>query len=479
MNATADLTDLSLAEAAHLLARREVSAVDLTQAVLSRVERLQEAVNAFIWIDADTALQQANRADRLLKASDSCSPLTGIPMAHKDMFDLGGRQSTCGSQILRSRRPAGQATVMTRLESAGAVTLGGLNMAEFAQGPTGHNSHFGDCANPWNRAFISGGSSSGSGAAIAARMVFASLGSDTGGSIRIPASCCGVTGLKPTYSRVSRRGAMPLSFSMDCIGPLARSAADCALVLAAIAGHDPRDATSARHAVPDYSGALTGNLAGCRIGVPTNWGGSDDPAIARAFDAALAVLVSRGASLHSINLPLLPEITTCSGVVSRVELGAVHASWMRERPQDYAASVSGRMYPAYAIPGVYYVEALRRRGALLAAFAADVFGAVDLIAAPTIPQPIPTRAETDIESGGADALAKFLSPSANTRLFSYLGLPAISLPCGFDPNGLPIGLQLAGRPFAEPRLLRAADAYQRETDWHRQQPLPELAEERS
>lgn len=469
------LADLTLVEASRLLSARTVSARELTEACLDRIDALQPLLNAFIRVDRETALAQAAAADERRRSGEAVSPLSGIAMAHKDMFDLAGRPASFGSKIAAGRQATRTATAIGRLEERGAVTIGGLNMSEFAQGPTGHNPHYGDCRNPWSLPRISGGSSSGSGAAVAARMVFASIGSDTGGSIRIPASCCGVTGLKPTYSRVSRHGVMPLSFSMDCIGPLARTAADCALLLEAIAGHDPADPTSSRAAVPPYSEGLTGDLRDCRIGVPRNWGAQDvDPVIGEAFANGLDILVSRGATLAAIDLPVLPEIAACSAVVSRVELGTVHARWMRERPQDYAANVGGRMYPAYAIPGTYYVEALRRRGAILTAFCRDVFGKVDLIAVPTIPRPIPTRVETDIETGGEAELERFLSPSANTRLFSYLGLPAISVPMGFDGNGLPVGLQLAARPFGEPRLLRAGDAYQRDTDWHRRSPLSRL-----
>ncbi len=465
----------TLTDAAHMLAAGEIDAVGLVTRCLDRIACDDGVVNAFIWHDREAALARAGWADAQRRQKTGSPTLLGIPMAHKDMFDLAGRPSTCGAAIRRDERPAGQATAVGRLEEAGAVTLGGLNMSEFAQGPTGHNRHFGDCRNPWNPAFVSGGSSSGSGAAVASGMVLASLGSDTGGSIRIPASCCGVTGLKPTYGRVSRFGAMPLSFSMDCIGPLARSARDCAVVMTAIAGHDPRDRTSSAEPVDDYvaalDGATAGDLSDCRIGVPRNAFFDDvDAPVMDGFERAMDVFSDRGAQLQLIDLPVMDAVAAYSAVVSRVELASFHKPWMRGRPGDYGTSVSARMYPAYAIPGVHYVEALRRRGAVLRAFASDVFGKVDLIASPTIAKMVPTRAQTDVESGQPGVVAKFLSLSTNTRLFSYLGLPAISVPCGFDTNGLPIGLQLAGRPFAESRLLRAAHAYQTDTDWHRMAP---------
>ena len=462
---------MTLTGAARLLAAGAIDAVGLATRCLDQIARDEGAINAFIWHDREAALARAGWADTQRRQRTAPLALLGIPMAHKDMFDLAGRRSTCGAAIRRDERPAGLATAVGRLEEAGAVTLGGLNMSEFAQGTTGHNRHFGDCRNPWNPAFVTGGSSSGSGAAVASGMVLASLGSDSGGSIRIPASCCGVTGLKPTYGRVSRFGVMPLAFSVDCIGPLARSARDCALVMAAIAGPDPLDRTSSAAPVDDYcavlDGARGGDLSDCRIGVPRNgFFEHVDTSVMDGFERAMDVLSGRGARLRAIDLPVMDVVAAYSAVVSRVELASFHKPWMRGRPADYGTSVSARMYPAYAIPGVHYVEALRRRGAVLRAFASDVFSNVDLIAAPTIAQAVPTRAETDVESGRPDAVVRFLSLSANTRPFSYLGLPAISVPCGFDASGMPVGLQLVGRPFAEARLLRAADAYQRDTDWH-------------
>ena len=458
---------LGLVDAAEAIARREITAVELLDASLARLEAVNPTLNVEIWRDAEGARAAAEAADKALANGAALGRLHGVPLAHKDMYYQAGKPATCGSAIRRDFVPDYTATVIDRLTEAGAYTFAGLNMAEFAQNPTGHNKAFGDCHNPWNPPYITGGSSSGSGAAVAACVTAASLGSDTGGSIRLPAAACGVTGIKPTQTRVSRYGVMPLSFSADNVGPLARSARDCARMLAIIAGHDSRDPTSAREPVPDYESALTGDLRGQRIGVPTNafTPGADAP-ILDALEVALQALEARGAQIIRLKLPLMDAINAYNAVVARVEAAAIHAEWMRSQPQSYAQHLSGRIYPGYAIPGPYYVEALAKRGPLLRAFCREVFAKVDILATPTIPTCLPTLAETDIDHGPPGTERRFLAVSVNTRPFNYLGLPASSQPCGFDPNGLPIGLQLAARPFAEARLLRVADAYQRETDWH-------------
>jgi aspartyl-tRNA(Asn)/glutamyl-tRNA(Gln) amidotransferase subunit A len=387
------------------------------------------------------------------------------------MYYQAGRPCTCGSAIRKDFVPTVTATVIQRMAAAGAYAYGGLNMAEFAQNPTGHNAHYGDCHNPWNLPYITGGSSSGSGAAVAARFTYGALGSDTGGSVRLPAAACGVTGLKPTQTRVSRAGVMPLSFSADNVGPLTRTVQDCARLMTVIAGHDPLDPTSAAEPVPDYEAALDGDLRGVRVGVPTTYflDGADAPVV-EALEAAVAVMASRGATIVRLPLPLMDAVSAYVGVISRVEGGTIHAQWMRDRPQDYAVHLSARLYGGTAIPGTYYVEALSRRGPILRAFADEVFGQVDVLATPTIRTCLPTLAETDIDHGPPGTERAFMAVSANTRPFNYLGLPAISVPCGFDPNGCPIGLQIAGRPFAEARVMKVADAYQRDTNWHKRQP---------
>ncbi len=465
------LADLTLAEAAAAVAKGEATSAALLEACLARLDAVNPQINARIWEDRDGARAAAARADASFADGEPLGRLHGVPLAHKDMYYQAGLPCTCGSAIRRDFVPDITCTPVQRLAAAGAYSFAGLNMAEFAQNPTGHNRAFGDCHNPWNLPYITGGSSSGSGAAVAAGAVYASLGSDTGGSIRLPAAACGVTGIKPTQTRVSRHGVMPLSFTLDNVGPLARTARDCAIVLGIIAGHDPKDPTSARNPVPDYEAALTGDLRGTRIGVPTNTlVPGCDAAVLAAFEAALTVLEGRGAEIVRLELPLADAIAAYGGILSRCEAAPIHARWMRECPQDYAQHLSARLYPGYAIPAAYYVEALAQRGPILTEFSAAVFSRVDMVACPTIPTCLPTLAATDIDHGPPGTEVTFMAVSANTRPFNYLGLPSISFNCGFDPNGCPIGFQLSGRPFAEARLLQAADAYQRDTALHRARP---------
>lgn len=459
-----------LCATAEAIATGELSAEAHVISLIERIETHNPTINAVIRFDPERALDFARAADTAL-AAGPVGALHGIPLAHKDMFYRAGIVTSCGSRIRSDFRPLITATVLKRLDDAGSFEIGALNMSEFAQGPTGHNLHFGPVRNPWNIERVTGGSSSGSGAAVAAGFVPASLGSDTGGSVRIPAACCGVTGLKPTWSRVSRYGAMPLAPSFDCIGPLARSARDCARMLRVAAGQDPADPTASRRPVPDYEAPLDGDLRGMCIGIARTWflDGVSEAAMTR-FRAAVEILEGRGARCIEIDLPLMDHIAAYSGIASRVEVAAQHAEWMRERPHDFAEHVSARMYPGYAIPGVYYVTAMRQRGAILDAFVREVFGKVDALATPTLRQTPPTIAETDVDAGVEGAVPRFLSLSANTRPVSYLGLPAITVPSGLDHQAMPTGLQLIGRPFAEARLLRIADAYQRDTDWHRLRP---------
>src|SRR5215468_7850360 len=465
------LTRMTLVEAREAVRRGEVTSVALTEAALDAFKAGDATINASIALDRQEALEMAEGLDRLRNAGRLLGSLHGVPLAHKDMYYRAGKPCTCGSKIRGTFRPSYTATAIKRLEDAGSITIGSLNMAEFAQNPTGHNAHFGDCHNPWHVDYCTGGSSSGSGAAVAARFIYGALGSDTGGSIRLPATMCGVTGIKGTQTRVSRYGAMPLSFSADNVGPLARTARDCARLLRTIAGHDPADPTSSTEPVADYEAALDGDLRGLRIGVPTNFFfDGADPEVRAAFEAAMKVLESRGAKTLPMQIPHMDAVNTYASIVSRVESATIHAQWMRERPQDYSIQLSGRLYAGYAIPAVHYVEALSRRGPILRALGKDVFGKVDVFATPTIRMKVPTLAATDIDAGAPGAIEAFGAISANTRAINYMGLPSVSVPCGFDSKGLPIGFQIQGRPFAEAKVLKVADAYQRDTNWHERVP---------
>jgi aspartyl-tRNA(Asn)/glutamyl-tRNA(Gln) amidotransferase subunit A len=465
--ATTSALGLSLTQAADAIVKGETTAVALTKASIEAFRQKDGPLNSVIRLDVEDALETAEGLDRLRNAGRLLGPLHGVPLAHKDMYYQTGKYNTAGSKIRREFKPAHASTALQRLEAAGSITVGALNMAEFAQNPTGHNAHFGNCRNPWHTDFCTGGSSSGSGAAVAARFVYAALGSDTGGSIRLPASLCGVTGIKGTQTRVSRYGAMPLSFSADNVGPLARTARDCARLMTIIAGHDPQDPTSSREPVPDYEAALTGDVRGLRIGVPRNYflDGADTE-VAAAVEVALKALQDAGALLIPLSLPHMDAVATYGSIVSRCEAAAIHGEWMRQRPADYSIHLSARLYGGFAIPAAYYIEALSRRGPLLKAFADAVFGEVDVLAAPTIRSRVPTLAETDVDSGRPGTIDAFNALSANTRVINYLGLPSISVPCGRDSRGLPIGLMLQGRPFGEARLFKVADAFQRVTSWH-------------
>jgi len=467
----AALTRLTLIHASDAVRKGETTSVALTKAALEAFKVGDTTVNASIALDPEEALETAEGLDKLRKVGRLLGPLHGVPLAHKDMYYRAGKPCTCGSKIRGVFRPAYTATAIKRLEEAGSITVGSLNMAEFAQNPTGHNAHFGDCHNPWHVDHCTGGSSSGSGAAVAARFIYGALGSDTGGSIRLPASMCGVTGIKGTQTRVSRFGAMPLSFSADNVSPLARTARYCARLMRIIAGHDPSDPTSSTEPVSDYEAALDGDVRGLRIGIPNNFFFDGvDPEVWTAFDVAMNVLESRGAMTVRLEVPHMDDISTYASVVSRVEGATIHAQWMRERPEDYSVHLAGRLYAGYAIPAVHYVEALSRRGPILRALGKDVFAKVDVFATPTIRMKVPTLAATDIDAGAPGAIEAFGAISANTRAINYMGLPSVSVPCGFDSKGLPIGFQIQGRPFAEAKVLKVADAYQRDTNWHERAP---------
>jgi len=462
----ADPTHFTLIEAAAAVRSRALSARELAIACIARSERLQPLLNTFINPDFDGALAEADAVDAALARGENPGLLAGVPLAHKDMYYRAGKVSTCGSKIRREFRPDHGATVLERLRAAGALYLGGLNMAEFAVGPTGHNAHFGACHNPWNPAHMTGGSSSGSGAATAARLVFGALGSDTGGSIRLPAAACGVVGLKPTQTRVSRRGVMGLCFSLDNVGPLARTVRDCARLMRVIAGHDPNDPTSSQQQVPDYEAAtLRPRIAGLRIGVPTRYYYEDLNTEVRGYlEASLRVFADLGAEIVEVAPPDHEYLSDLMSVVMGAEAATLHQRWLSERPQDYGPQVLARIQPGLAVPATRYLQALQVRHRLLARFMAAVFGACDVLHLPVLAMPVPTLAETDV--GDSPQFPQLIGRiTRNTRTINYLGLPSLSTPAGFTASGLPAAFQLVAPPFAEARLFRVAAAYEAATDW--------------
>ncbi len=449
---------LGLAEAAAAIRERRITSVELTQAALARAEALQPTLNAFIAIEADAALAAAASADAAVAAGRPLSALHGVPLAHKDMYDRAGRITGCGSAIRAGNVATATSTVMARLAAAGAISIGRLNMSEFAMGPTGHNAHHGRARNPADPDRITGGSSSGSGAAVGAGIVRAALGSDTGGSIRLPAACCGIVGIKPTQGRVSRHGVMPLSFSQDCVGPLAASVADAWMVLRLIAGPDGLDPTCEDAASLGPIGEDVSNL---RIGIGEGpFAEGLSPEVAAAVADAARALSPQTASVVPVGMPDLSAVAELANVVAMSEAAAVHFDWLRDRPQAYGPQPRMRLAQALAIPAPLYVRALQIRAVLLAEFVETVFSRCDVLVVPAMPFLPPLSADVDV--GDDPRMNAVVSAKTSfTRPFSYLGLPAVTLPGGRSAGGLPIGLQIVAAPWRED--LAAAVAARLET----------------
>jgi aspartyl-tRNA(Asn)/glutamyl-tRNA(Gln) amidotransferase subunit A len=455
-----DLTGLSLKEASELLRRKAASPVDLTQACLKRIETYNSALNAFITVTSEQALGAARAMEAEQRRGKWRGPLHGIPIALKDNIDTAGIRTTAASELFKDRVPSEDAEVVRRLQKAGAILLGKTNLQEFAYGGTSSVSYFGPVHNPWALDRIPGGSSGGSAAATAAGLCFGSLGTDTAGSARIPACYCGIVGFKPTYGRVSNRGVVPLSWTLDHVCPLCRTVEDAALMLGVIAGYDELDPSSADTPVPDYSSAFKLQVSKLRLGVPrTPFFEGLDPEIAKAVDNAIEVLRKLTATVGEVKLPSTTiPIDEIYVKVRSVEGYAYHSQWITESPEKYQAVTRERISRnAAEIKAPVYAQA-RRELDLLRRQIKKVFTTVDLLAMPTLPTP-------------PGAIAQGAEPSIrNTSPFDVLGLPAISVPCGFTTSGLPIGLQIVGAPLAESTVLALAHAYERETEWHKRHP---------
>jgi aspartyl-tRNA(Asn)/glutamyl-tRNA(Gln) amidotransferase subunit A len=465
----------TIEELAALLAKRKISPVELTELFLRRIDRRNPALNAFLTVTAETALAAARRAEKQLLRGRGLqrdnSPLLGIPITLKDNIWTRGIRSTAGSKILRDFIPKEDSTVARKLARAGAVMLGKTNLNEFAYGITGGNEHYGPAHNPWALDRISGGSSAGSAVAIAAGLCAASIGTDTGGSIRVPSAFCGTVGLKPTFGRVSVFGTMPLSPTFDHVGPLARSVADAALLLGLIAGRDSLDSTSSQKRVENFRGALRKPLRKFRLGRPReHYWEKLDPEVRRATEAALRDMQKRGAAVHEVSFPHLKESLDAATDISLAEALHVHeaAGYFPSRAAEYGEEVRQRIEAGGKVPANRYLAGFDVRKKLLTEFDA-AFQNVDAIVAPTVPVPAPLIGAESVQIEGEQVGVR-LAIVGHSRPANFTGLPAISIPCGFTRAGLPVGLQLIGRAFDEATLLRIAYSYECEQDWHSRHP---------
>jgi aspartyl-tRNA(Asn)/glutamyl-tRNA(Gln) amidotransferase subunit A len=462
-----DLAYLGLAEAGALLRSRKLSPVELTQALLARIERLDGKLHAFILATPEAALAQARDAEVEIAAGRWRGPFHGIPYALKDIIDVEGVPTTAHSKLLAGTVASNDAPVAARLKAAGGVLLGKLATHEFAIGGPSFDLPWPPARNPWNLDHFPGGSSSGSGAGLAGGLFPAALGTDTGGSIRNPASQCGITGMKPTYGRVSRRGVLPLAFSLDHVGPMTRSVRDNALMLQVIAGHDPRDPASANETVPDYAAALGQGVKGLRIGVIRHFYTTDlagDPEMVAAIEAAVTLLAAQGAEIREIRLPPLQDLNACGQIIMVAEAYAVHESWLKQRPEDYGARGRERLLAGAGLSAAEYLQAVRWRLALRDTVAA-AFRDIDVAV---------TASSLDPACRIDDEAALAATYARQARMpFNVTGQPALVIPAGFARSGLPLSLQLVGKPFAEALLYRVAAAYEAATGWTKRHP-PEL-----
>ncbi len=454
--------DLTLAEASTLLHARHTTSQELTGHYFSRIAALDPSLHAFITVTADVARAAARQADEELARGVDRGPLHGIPLVLKDLFDTRDAPTTGGSKIFSERIPTEDATVVSRLRDGGAVLVGKANMHEWAYGVTNDNPHFGRALNPWDTSRTPGGSSGGSAVAVAARLALGALGTDTGGSIRIPASLCGITGMKPTFGRVSLHGVLPLSWFMDHAGPIAQTAEDCALLLQVIAGYDPQDPASVNLPVPDYTAALAQPLKGLRIAVPGGYFSAQvNAGVQAAVDRAVQVFGQQGVVLTDKAMPFAEELFQLNRTMLSADAVAVHKERMEKQGADFGQDVMTRLVRGTSVPTPVYVRARRRRAELIRALTI-YFDDVDLLITPT------TRSPADRWS--QDAVAMSGDATAFTGPFNLAGFPAISIPCGFTSDGLPIGLQLVANRWNEALLLRAAHQYQLVTDWHKRHP---------
>lgn len=439
----------------------------MTETFLQRISRLNPTLNAFITITDDEALDQAKQACKLLRRRPHAL-LLGVPLALKDVFATKGIRTTCGSKILERNVPTYDASTVRMLKDSGAVMLGKLNLHEFALGTTSENPHYGPARNPWDLRMISGGSSGGSAVAVASSLCLGSLGTDTGGSIRIPASLCGIVGLKPTYGRVSRFGVFPLSWTQDHVGILSRTVEDASLILRTIAGKDPKDPTTSDLQVPDYPSDLADMPQRIRVAILKENLSEADDEVQKAFFRATEELEDEGVSLTEVSFSLVDYARAINFIVMACEGYSIHEYHLKKRESDYGSDVRDRLMQGKLITARDYLKAQRLRSYITHEIR-TLLKRFDLLVTPTTPITATPIGSTNLEVKGKNKIVRTLLPIF-TRLYNVTGLPAISVPCGFSGKGLPIGLQIAGRPFEEGLILKAAYRYEHRTKWYRRHP---------
>lgn len=467
---SAELTELTLAEAAHLVESRQVSPVELVDASLERIAATNDKINAFITVYEQEARAVARAAETMIGAGHWLGPLHGLPVALKDNVGLKGQRTTAGSKVLANWVPERDATIAARLRGQGAIFVGKTNMHEFAWGGTSDNPHYGAVRNAWNQERFPAGSSGGSGSAVAARACQGAIGTDTGGSVRLPSAVNGIVGLRPTIGRVSNHGVIPLAWSMDTVGPMTRTVEDCAIMFNAIAGHDPKDQGSATEPVTDYTADLGRGVRGLRVGiVPGYFFHHLQPPVHDAVKGALTTLEGLGASVVDVEIENIHGNISAQLTIEAAEPSAYHQRWRRERPQDYGDDVRSLLEMGEMLLATHYIQAQRYRTLLRQEFL-DAFKSVDVFICPTLPFTATRVGEMTvvIEDGNQEDMLSAIMQF--TGVPSLTGLPSLNVPCGFDPDGLPVGMQIIGRPFEEATLFRVGAAYQSATDFHKKGP---------
>ncbi len=456
-----DIETASAGALAAAIRNRKVSSEEATKAALTRLEATHERCNAVVAFEHDEALAAARTADAAIATGDDVGPLHGVPLAHKDMFAREGKIPSWGGNIRPDAPAARDATLIARLKAAGALQIAALHLTEFAYGPIGHNYVLGHARNPWHPEHVSGGSSSGTAMAIATGAIPAGLGSDTAGSLRLPASACGITSLKPTWSLTSPVGAMALSPSLDAVGPMARDVSDLALMMAVMAGHDPAFGLSSRRPLPDYRAQTAANAKGLRIGVDSALISEADASVQARLEVALAALETAGGERVSVTIDNWQTLDHLAQLVQLSEAAALHARFLRHRVDDYGPQVRTRIEFGHFVSAHDFQTALRARGTMLQKLLDEVYSQCDIVILPNFAGPIPTIAELDV-GGGPQLMAALGKVMKYSRPLNYLGLPALTLPYPHSNDELPNGFQLMGRPFSEPTLLSLGLAYQTE-----------------